>query len=214
MAHLLIVGASRGIGLETVKSALAAGHRVRALARSAASIPITHPQLEKVSADAKDKAALVDALAGIDAVIMTLGVTPGIEPVLSGTRLFSTATRALIDAMHKVGVRRLVVITGIGAGDSRGHGGVFYDWFMFPIALKRIYDDKDIQEQMVKASGLDWTIVRPGLLTDQPRQGRYRAITDPAQWRADRISRADVADFLVREVTECEFVGKTPVLVS
>ena len=214
MAHLLIVGASRGIGLETVKSALAAGHKVRALARSAGSIPITNSHLEKVSADAKDTSALVDALVGVDAAIMTLGVTPGIEPVLSGTRLFSTATRALIDAMQEVGVRRLVVITGIGAGDSRGHGGVFYDWFMFPLALKRIYDDKDVQEQMVKASGLDWTIVRPGLLTDQPRQGRYRALTDPAQWRADRISRADVADFLVREVTECEFVGKTPVLVS
>lgn len=214
MAHILIVGASRGTGLETVRSALAAGHLVRALARSAPAISIDDARLEKIAADATDKAALAQALAGVDAVIMTIGVAPSLDAVLSGTRLFSTATRALIDAMKQTGVRRLVVVTGIGAGDSRGRGGAFYDWLVFPLMLQRVYDDKDVQEQMVKASGLEWTIVRPGLLTNEPRTGRYRALTDPAAWRADRISRADVADFLVREASEGRFMGETPVLVS
>ena len=214
MAHILVVGASHGVGLETVKAALAAGHKVRALARTANDIAIETPNLEKVAGDATDTHTLRDALPGIEVVIMTIGVSPGASTVMSGTRLFSTATRALIDAMKAAGTRRLVVVTGIGAGDSRGHGGAFYDWFFFPLVLKRIYDDKDVQERMVRDSGLDWTIVRPGLLTNGPRTGRYRALIDPVAWRADSISRADVADFLVEEATSRSYLRQTPVVIS
>ncbi|HEX7075695.1 MAG TPA: SDR family oxidoreductase [Hyphomicrobiaceae bacterium] len=214
MACILVIGASRGTGLETVRKALAAGHHVRALARSAASIPIVDERLEKITGDATDRTALLNALEGIDAVIVTLGVSPSLSTSLSGTRLFSTATRALVDTMKEKGVRRLVAITGIGAGESRGHGGPLYDWVIFPLMLKRVYDDKDMQEQIIRRSGLDWTIVRPGLLTNGPETGRYRALLDPAQWRADSISRADVADFLAKEVTERKYVGQAPVLVG
>lgn len=214
MARILIVGASHGTGLQAVRKALAAGHEVRALARSASTIPIEDEKLEKVAGDATDRTALLKALDGVDAVIVTIGVAPSFAAAVSGTRLFSTATRALVDAMKEKGVRRLVVITGIGAGESRGHGGPLYDWVIFPLMLKRVYDDKDVQEQIIKQSGLDWTIVRPGLLTNGPETGRYRALLDPAQWRADSISRADVADFLVKEAMERRFVGQAPVLVG
>jgi uncharacterized protein YbjT (DUF2867 family) len=80
--------------------------------------------------------------------------------------------------------------------------------------LKRVYDDKDVQEQMIKASGLAWTIVRPGLLTSGPATGRVRALADPKDWGAGSISRADVADFLVREAFERRFVGRTPLLIQ
>jgi len=92
MVHILVVGASRGTGLETVRKGLAAGHRVRALARSAMSIPITDERLEKVTGDATDRTALLNALEGIDAVIFTLGVPPSLTNAASGTRVFSTAT--------------------------------------------------------------------------------------------------------------------------
>ena len=214
MATILIVGASRGTGLETVRKALAAGHRVRALARSAANIPIEDANLEKITGDATDRTALLNAVDGVDAVIVTLGVPPSLSTAVSGTKLFSTATRALVDAMKEKGVSRLIAITGIGAGESRGHGGPLYDWIAFPLLLKRVYDDKDVQEQIIRQSGLDWTIVRPGLLTNGPTTRRYRALLDPSQWRADQISRADVADFLVKEVTERKFVHKAPVLLG
>ena len=214
MARIMIVGASRGTGLETVRKALAAGHRVRALARSASLIPIEDEKLEKITGDATDRTALLNALEDVDAVILTLGVAPSIATTVSGTNLFSTATRALVDAMKEKGVHRLVAITGIGAGDSRGHGGPLYDWVIFPLVLKRVYDDKDVQEQIIRQSGLDWTIVRPGILTNGPATGRYRALLDPTQWRADQISRADVADFLVKEVTERNFVHQAPVLLG
>ena len=214
MARILIVGASRGTGLQTVRKALAAGHRVRALARSAANIPIENERLERITGDATDRTALINALEGIEAVIVTLGVASSFATVVSGTELFSTATRALVDTMREKGVRRLVAMTGIGAGDSRGHGGFIYDWLVFPLLLKRVYDDKDVQEQIIRQSELDWTIVRPGLLTNGPETDRYRVLLDPAQWTAGSISRADVADFLVKEVTDRRFIGRAPVIIG
>jgi putative NADH-flavin reductase len=213
MATLLIIGASRGIGLETVKRALEAGHRVRAFARGAAGIAIDRPELEKVAGDALDAAHVAAALAGAEAVIETLGAPKSLQAVLAGTTLFSRATRILVDAMRAGGPRRLLAVTGLGAGNSRGHGGVLYDAIAFPLILKRIYDDKDVQEQMIRASGLDWTIARPGLLTGGPATGRFRVLTDPKDWRGGSISRADVADFLVREAFERRYIGQTPLLI-
>jgi putative NADH-flavin reductase len=214
MAVVLVIGASRGIGLETVRCALAAGHRVRALARGAASIPIDEARLEKVPADALDRAAVSASLKGTDAVIETLGAPKDLAATLWGTRVFSDATRILVDAMREEGIRRLVAVTGIGAGDSRGHGGLLYDAIAFPLMLKRVYDDKDVQEQMIRASGLDWTIVRPGLLRSGTATGRTRALTDSKDWRAGSVTRADVAAFLVREAFERRFVGQTPLLIE
>jgi uncharacterized protein YbjT (DUF2867 family) len=100
MSAVLIVGASRGIGFETVKLALKAGHSVRAMARSAASMRLNDPKLEKLDGDALDQHTIEPALAGVDAVIQTLGVSPTPELIFSGTRLFSVATRILVNAME------------------------------------------------------------------------------------------------------------------
>jgi uncharacterized protein YbjT (DUF2867 family) len=214
MARVLIIGASQGIGLEAVRCALAEGHRVRAFARRAAFITIDHAELEKVSGDALDRGAVSQALQGMDAAIQALGAPRDLGTVFLGTKLFSTATRILIDAMQARGVRRLVAVTGLGAGDSRGHLGFLFDTVMFPLVLKRIYDDKDVQEQMIRASGLDWTIVRPGLLKDGAATGKARALTDPKDWRVGPVRRADVAQFLVREAFERRFAGQTPLLIE
>jgi putative NADH-flavin reductase len=123
MSTVLIVGASRGIGVETVRLALVAGHSVLALARSATSIRLRDPRLEKVDGDALDQQMIERALPGIDAVIQTLGVSPIPELILSGTRVFSVAARILVDAMEARSVKRLISVTGLGAGNSRGPGG-------------------------------------------------------------------------------------------
>jgi putative NADH-flavin reductase len=214
MAKVLIIGASRGIGLETVKAALLAGHSVRALARSASSIPIQNARLEKVPANALDSSAVRSALQGVDVVVQTLGVDIAPQSIFERTTLFSQSTRILVDAMTIAGVKRLIAVTGLGAGDSRGHGGLLYDAVVFPLLLKRVYDDKDVQEWIIRSSGLDWTIVRPGLLTNRPAAGRYRILTAPEEWRFGRISRADVADFIVRQVDDRALIGATPLLIS
>jgi putative NADH-flavin reductase len=213
MSKILVIGASRGIGLETVKAALSAGHDVRAFARSAASIPIDDPKLEKFAGDALSKANVTAAMQGVDAVIQSLGVA-SVRDLIFGTTLFSDSTKLLISSMKDAGVKRLIAVTGAGAGDSRGRISPLYDYLAFPLLLQRVYSDKDIAEDAIIRSELEWTIVRPGLLTNRPLTGRWIALAEKKDWRGGFISRADVADFLVKQVASTVYVGKTPLLVS
>jgi putative NADH-flavin reductase len=211
MSTVLIVGASRGIGYETVRLALKEGHSVRAMARSANAIRLHDPKLEKLEGDALYQNTIERALAGVDAVIQTLGVSPTPKLIFNGTRLFSDATRILVNAMEASTVRRLICVTGLGAGDSRGRGGFLYNAVLCLI-LGRIYADKDAQEWIIRRSRLDWTIVRPTVLTTGPRRGAYRVLVDARDWRSSGvISRADVADFLVRQINDASLVRKSRV---
>jgi len=119
VAKVLIIGASRGIGLETVKAALQTGHSVRALARSARRIPIDHPELEKMAGDALEMATVKRTATGVDVVTQSLGVSAGPEMILKPTRFFSKATRVLVTAMEEAQIKRLICVTGFGAGDAR-----------------------------------------------------------------------------------------------
>jgi uncharacterized protein YbjT (DUF2867 family) len=208
VATVLIIGASRGIGFETVKAALEVGYSVRALARSARRIPVDHPKLEKMAGDALEMATVKRALTGVDVVTQSLGLSARPEIILKPTRFFSKATRVLVTAMEQAHVQRLICVTGFGTGDSRGHGGAFH------LLLGRVYDDKDVQERIVRSSKLDWVIVRPVILTDGPTTNAYRALVDPRDWKCGFISRADVAEFLVKQIDDDAFLHKTPVLTT
>ncbi len=213
MANVLVIGASKGIGLETVKAALKAGHTVRALARSAGGIAVEHERLEKLAGDARDGETVKRALDGVDVVIQSLGVPAEPAAILNPTRLFSEATRVLVAAMEDSPVKRLICVTGYGAGDSRHSSGFLFNT-AFRLLLGRVYDDKDVQERIVRRSKLDWEIVRPVILTNGPRTKSYRAIADPRDWRCGFISRADVADFLVKEIDDNAYLRKTPLLTG
>jgi putative NADH-flavin reductase len=209
--RILIVGASRGIGLETTRQALEAGHHVRALARSATGIALADPKLEKVRGDALNGPDVEAALRGVDAVVQTLGV--GLGDLFRPVHLFSDATRILIAAMRSQGVKRLICVTGFGAGDSQAS----ISWLQrvpFRIVFGRAYEDKSRQERLIKESGLDWRIVRPGVLTAGARTGRYKVLPGARQWRNGMISRSNVAEFLVRQIEDVRYVHQSPVLVS
>lgn len=209
--RVLIIGASKGIGLETTCQALDAGHDVRALARSATAITVSNPILEKMQGDALKPENVEAALAGVDIVIQTLGV--GLGDLFRPVHLFSDATRVLIAAMRRQGVKRLISVTGFGAGDSRASISCLQR-LPFQIVFGRAYDDKSLQEKLVKESELDWTIARPGVLTSGPRTGSYRVLAAASQWRNGIISRADVAEFIVRQIGDGAYIRKTPVLIN
>ena len=209
--RLLIIGASQGIGLETTRQALQAGYHVRALARSAAAISISNLNLEKINGDALNQKDVEAALAGIDAVILTLGV--GLRELFRPVHLFSDATRVLIAAMNGQAVKRLICVTGFGAGNSRASISCLQR-VPFQMLFGHAYNDKTQQERLIKESALDWTIVRPGVLTGGPRTGRYQVLREPTHWRNGIISRADVAEFLVRQIADRTYVHETPVLVN
>jgi len=211
MMRVLIIGASKGIGLETARQALEAGYHVRALARSAAGMALSAPNLEKVRGDALKNDDVEAALIGADVVIQTLGV--GLGDLFRAVSLFSDATRILLGAMSAKGIRRLISVTGFGAGDSNARIS-FLQRLPFQLVLGRAYADKSLQEHLIKESGLDWTIVRPGVLTGGPRTGRYRILSDASKWRNGIISRSDVAEFLVRQISDQTFVRQAPVLVN
>ena len=213
MANILVIGASRGTGLETVKRALEEGYSVRAFARSVDQIGLDDPNLERFAGDAMEAADVRQALSGVDAVIQTLGVKAGPEMIVRGTTLFSKATRVLVEAMQAESVSRLVALTGFGAGDSRNQGGCLYD-LGFNAILGRVYDDKNVQEHLIRSSALAWTIVRPVILNDRPATHRYRVVLDPAEWGPGTIARADVADFLVKQVMSEKYLRKAPVLIG
>ena len=209
--QILIIGASKGIGLETTRQALAAGYDVRALARSATSINMTDAKLEKMPGDALNRQDVEVALAEVDVVIVTLGI--GLRDLFKPVRLFSESTRVLIAAMTEKSVNRLICITGFGAGDSQTSIAPLQK-FPFKIVFGHAYDDKGRQEELIKQSGLDWTIARPGVLLNGARTGRYKVLRDPSEWRNGIIARANVADFLVKQVEDRSFIGAAPVLVN
>ena len=213
MAKILVIGASKGIGLETVKQALEAGHQVRALARSAPRIPVSHPHLEKMKGNALDRATVESALDGLDVVIQTLGISGSPDILFKPVRLFSDSTRILVAAMEAKLVNRLICVTGLGAGNSRGKGNLLYN-AVIGLILVRVYDDKTLQERIIRNSTLDWVIARPGVLTNKARTGRYKVLADPRDWRTGFISRADVADVLVKQITDDTYLRQTPVLIG
>ena len=162
-----------------------------------------------VVGDVRDEKSLGRAIEGRDAVISVLG-TPA-SPFKEVT-LLSSATKALVDTMKSEQVSRLVAVTGIGAGDSRGHGGLVFDKLIFPLLLSKVYADKNRQEGIIRESGLDWTIVRPSVLTNKAPRDTVRALVDLSGFRGGSISRQDVARFLLDQVGSDEWLRKSPLI--
>jgi len=207
-AKILVLGATGATGRLIVSRAVARGYDVTVLVRSAEKASdITGAKL--IVGDARDETVLRKALKGRDAVVSALG-TPA-SPFREVT-LLSTATRALVSAMKAEQVSRLVCITGMGAGDSAGHGGVLFDNLIFPLLLRKVYADKDRQEAVVRDSGLDWILVRPSVLNNKPSRDTIRALTNLSGFHGGTISRDDVARFVLDQVRDDGWLHRSPLI--
>lgn len=207
---VLVIGGTRGVGKAVVLAAHFAGHTLTVMARHPAGYASSVTGVRMVMGDAADATDVERATAGQDAVVWAVGVAPTRRTV----QVFSRGTQFLLAAMDRHHVRRLICVTGIGAGDSKGHGGFLYDRIVQPMLMKSIYDDKDRQETQIRDSALDWTIVRPAALTNGPATGLYQTLTETYDGRARRLSRADVAEFIVANLAAPEFVRKTVLLTT
>ena len=208
--RVLVIGGSRGIGLATVKLALERGHSVTMMSRSPEKAGLQHEALTLAAASILDKTATAAAIEGHDAVVIAIGMGPTRDPV----SLFSEGAKSVLAGMDAAGVTRLVAVTGIGAGETRGHGSFFYDYILQPLALSTIYEDKDLQEAIIREHGdpLEWTIVRPGFLNDEAANGRYRVINDVTDVTAGAITRADTAHFILAAIEQGRYIGETPLI--
>jgi putative NADH-flavin reductase len=189
-----------------VGAALAAGHQVTAFARSPQKLQLEHAQLTKVAGDFHDAASVTKVVPGHDAVIITASVT-SLKAFDTVPDYFSRGTRFCIDAMKANGVKRLVVLSAAGAGDSVATANWFLRTFVIHGVLKRAFADHDVQERMTRESGLDFVIARPTRLTNGAAKGTYVKTAELVNVPS-AISRADVAAFLVEACQGPAYVGK------
>ena len=201
---VIVFGATGSVGALAVERLLAQGHGVTAFARRVETLENSHPRLRTVAGDAKDPAAVSAAVAGHDAVVVALGAGAARR-----NRIRSVGTANVISAMKAHNVQRLVCQTTLGAGESWANLNLFWKYVMFGFLLRPAFLDHELQEQLVRESGLDWTIVRPGAFTDEPADGAYR-VDFPASERglSLHISRADVAAFLARCLAGPDFLHR------
>lgn len=205
--RILIVGATGGTGRELVKQALESGHQVTAFARNPEAVAIRHENLRVARGDVMEPESVAAAMAGQEAVLSTLGHKRWFYP----TRILSQGTANILDAMARHGVRRFVCETSLGVGDSWWRLGLYYTLFVIPFILPLYYWDKNRQEKIVRASDADWVIVRPGALTNGRRRSVYRQgpRVGNALWTV-RISRADAAGFMLRQLSDDAYLRSTP----
>lgn len=205
--RIAVFGATGATGRHVVDQALEAGHEVTALVRDPATLSVRHHRLEVLVGDVERARSVEDVVRGQHAVISALGTNQRRGSV----SVTSDGARAILTAMEDHDVRRLVVVSAHGAAESRDRSlYVLAVWATQGHKMR----DKDRMEELIRASDVDWTIVRPPALTDGPRTGAYRTGTDLPVRITSKISRADLAEFLLREAVEEAYVREAPTIVS
>ncbi len=208
--RLLVLGGTGGTGRQVVTQALDAGHEVTMLARDRSKVTTEHPHLKMVAGDATAGGAeMAAAMHGHDAVISALGRGKTFQ---SG-QLIQRSVPGILSAMHASGVRRLVFTSALGVGASYKDSPLLPKIF-FNTLLRGIYADKLRGDDLIRQSGLDWTIVQPAVLTDGPLTRNYRAGEHLPMSGMPTISRADTAHFILDRINDRATFGKTLILAN
>ena len=202
---IAIFGASGRTGIMTVYQALDKGYEVNAFARKAYNVTIRHPKIRIVEGDILDYQKVKEAVEGVDAVIITLGMDKN-KPL----RTFSAGTANIIKAMKESGVKRLICMSSAGLLGKDTHP--VFGKIIIPLFLNHIYADKKEQMNSIKESGLEWIIIRPPRLTQAPKTGKYQLTEGRPGTRS--VPRADVADFMLKLVKDKSYDGKIPAIAS
>ena len=201
---VIVFGATGSVGHLAVEELLNAGHDVTAFARSPERLDLSHPKLTLAAGDALNGDDVSKAVAGHDAAVITLGSGMSRKSLIR-----SEGTMNVINAMQAHGVRRLICQSTLGAHESWSNLNFFWKRIMFGALLRPVFQDHELQESLVRASGLDWTIVRPGAFTDGAATGAFKEGFPPSERKLTlKIARADVAAFLTRQVCDVAYLGR------
>jgi len=197
--HLAVFGGSGHTGRWLLDQALQHGDTVTALARDPSRL-VVHERLRPVAGDVRDTDLVEKVVAGSDAVLSALGQRKW------GTTVCTDGARAILPAMDTHGVRRLIAVSGYGVADSRHRRNLYVA--VNRVLIRSLMRDKEGMEELIRASGTAWTIVRPAVLTDGPRTGHHRSGTGLRLTFASKISYADLADFMLAQLTQDDLVHR------
>ncbi|CAN5638526.1 NAD(P)H-binding protein [soil metagenome] len=205
---LAVFGASVRTGTPLVEQALAAGHEVTAFVRGPSKLVIGHEKLTVSKGDVKDSAQVLEAVAGADAVLSALGHTKS-----SAKDVQTVGTENIVAAMKESGVQRLVSLTEAGVSDPKDEPKVFDKVIttLLKLLQKDVLEDGENHARVIEKSGLDWVIVRGPMLTEGEKKGEYR-VGYVGKNSGSKISRADVADFMLRQSGSDEYLGQKPMV--
>lgn len=186
---LALLGATRGIGRHLLEQALERGYRIRTLVRRGSVLDVEHPNLTIVRGDATSSHDVAELIQGSGAVFSALGA-----PARNKDKIRTRAAHATLEAMHHTGIRRLIAVSVYGTAETREHLPFFTRAVVFPFFLRHAIADHETQEQAIVASDVEWTLIRPPYLTDDPVSGTYASdFGNQIRGLTWKISRADVA---------------------
>ena len=206
---ILILGSTGGTGQQLVAQSLKQNYEVTALARDPSKLKVNHDRLTVVKGSVLDKNVLANALEGKEAVLSALGVGKS----LKSRDLISNAVRIIIPAMNEKNVKRLVFLSAFGVGETFTQAN-FIQRIIFKVFLKNIYADKSKADDLIRKSTLEWTLVYPVLMTDTPGTGKYKVGEKFEMKGMPKISRADVAEFMLRQLNDNNFIKKPSIIMS
>ncbi|MAC02775.1 MAG: epimerase [Marinovum sp.] len=207
---VIVFGATGSVGHLVVKELLKAGHEATAFARKPEKLGLTDANLFRTAGDALDAKDVLEAVKGHDAAVITLGSGLSRKSVIR-----SQGTMNVIRAMQAQGVKRLICQSTLGARDSWSNLNFWWKRVMFGALLAPVFRDHELQEQLVEASGLDWTIVRPAAFTDEAtRRPVIEDVPNSARGLDLKISRGELACFLTRQVIDSQYLGRAVGLSS
>ena len=207
---VIVFGATGTVGRLAVEHMLGEGHSVTAFSRDPAKLETDDLALTRIAGDAMDPEAVAEAIRGHDAVVVALGAGASRKSVIRSTGTFN-----VIQGMHRHGVRRLICQSSLGAGDSWSNLNFFWKRIMFGFLLRPVFLDHELQEKLVRASGLDWTIVRPSAFADGAADGGFRENIAPDDRSLTlKITRSNVAVFISRMVCDTTYLQRAVAISS
>lgn len=200
---IALFGATRGVGKQILLQAIEPGDTVTALVRDPSKLDVSYANLTVVQGDVLNSAQVATVLEGQDVAIVALGS----KPFQKEPRPCSAGTKNVLDGMKRHGVKRMIAVTSLGVGDSRGQAGIFFEKILMPLLLKAEFADKELQEKYIRESLLEYVIVRPSGLNDKPAEHNYKAAKTLTGSITKSIARADVAHFCLEQLSNTEFLN-------